>query len=263
MSIKTIAKRARGYIITTKNGAKTTTGSFYTRTLKTYTPLENGFNKELADDVLNIISENEALWNQGEWRKVFDLKAGDDYLDNQWMSPQQVQAQVSSMIAFDADKTAPTCGTAMCFAGWVAELTGADFVIDADAIKAYTKGKLQKRVVDYYANNLLIARPDPADPVINSNYHLTTDWQSNNNVPDDLAKMLVKRGFTPATHYIGDIGDYASVALGRIQGSPLFQESNSIENIEKIVNTHVEHGPRYYYDNSPLEYEDDESDDDE
>lgn len=259
MSVKTMAKKAGRYMITTVNGAKTTTGSFYAKELKEYIPLENGFNAMLADDVVKIISENQALWDQGTWRQIFTADQYDEYLSarSHYMSGsvKEVADNVRTMLAFEQDKDDPVCGTAMCFAGWVAELTGVDWVIDSEVVKAFHKGKIDKDMMDRHASEVLIKRGANLETKNIS----WIDWVG---ISEELSKVLVKRGFTPETHRIIEVSDYAADQLGGIECSPLFQEGNNIKDINRIVRHHVDGGPRWFVYNDD-DYIDEEQDNDE
>src|SRR5690348_14370453 len=80
---KSIETTEQGRIIHTTNGVDTRTHAVYVKEIKPYdSPLDNGFNLELASDVIEQIKRTPLLWNQGTWRTDLDLEAIQRRLDD-------------------------------------------------------------------------------------------------------------------------------------------------------------------------------------
>jgi hypothetical protein len=203
----------------TTNGVDTRTAPVYLKELKDYQPSEGGFVTELANDVLNVISEHPNLWDQGVWRSTINLIDPDDDL----------YAELQEMRSTPLDPDRHACGTIGCLAGWAAEFAGADWMVDADQL-----GKV-------YANE---------------EYALVTQQQWDATFPCDagvpthlgrydtsLSKPLKKRGFTD-DHLVVRVGDYACAALGLIHGDwlELFNGSNDLDDLRLIVQAYAEFG---------------------
>ena len=73
-------------------------------------------NVELLDKTLEFIRANKKRWDQGVWR----------YVSLGSRTPQKVAAL----------KKAPECGTAMCFAGWAAQISGCTWAVSTQKLVA-------------------------------------------------------------------------------------------------------------------------------
>lgn len=219
---KSIEKTDAGYTIRTVNGVDTKSGAIWVREIKEYEPLENGFNLALANEVYELINTHQYLWDQDSWRRLLftsDLDA-------------EEKRELKSMLAFEADLTQPTCGTAMCFAGWVSELSGADYVSDAQMIEA---AKSQSPYMEY----ILVRRDE-----------LNERWDTRAVTMDEylggqaLARAQ-ERGFSDETHKLMAIEDYALMKLGLVDGDwlELFSGSNDLEDIRSIIDDYADAGP--------------------
>ena len=232
-------------VVITENGVSTITSivmKLKTQpALKTYNTVDehSGVNKELLTDVLAEIHANREWWQQGSWRTFTE-----DPLD-QWelgerareredlKDPETLQAFIASSVAYNPDETEPACGTAMCFAGWVGELTRVDWVVDAATIR-----QARKDVVDIRAwDDCVLTRREenPREPAEWLYIRMDTfsgRW---------LDRILRERGFTPKTHRIRTISTYAAETLG-IGSDPLdlFDGDNSLERVEQIVQVYLE-----------------------
>jgi hypothetical protein len=77
---------------------------------------------DLAEYVLDVIRQVDGFWNQGTWRTRPDA-----VLDaTEYLSSSETEA-LTKYLGKNPNED-PACGTAMCFAGWATQLTGAPFV---------------------------------------------------------------------------------------------------------------------------------------
>jgi hypothetical protein len=207
--------------IRTTNGVDTRSAPVYLKELKDYQPSEGGFVTELAQDVQSVISEHPSLWDQGVWRVTMSQISQENDPD--------LYAELQAMRSTPLDPDRNACGTTMCMAGWAAELSGVDWMVDADRL-----GKVYN----------------------NEEYALVTEEQWNATEPCDsgapsrlgqydtvLNGPLKKRGFTDE-HLVVRVGDYACAALGLIHGDwlELFNGSNDLQDLRLIVQAYAEFG---------------------
>ena len=234
---RSIVKRGKWEATTTRNGVNTWTANVFRTPLKKYTPLENGFNLELANDVYDTISKNPYLWNQASWRDV-------DVLDPDFGSEQLLAN--SKMVAFEMELDKPACGTTMCFAGWATELVKVDWVVDAywfDKINRTQATEMEDpngTLFDLvnYAEMVLLPNV-PGDLVDLDNQMAWT------NLPEPLSKRLVARGFTPRTHHLGTVQDAGQEALGIDHDRlGLFSAGNNLDQIRTIIDGYAKYGPK-------------------
>jgi hypothetical protein len=248
-----------GFVIHTQNGVDTRTAAMYVRELKEYTPLKNGFNLELAEAVLEQIKRTPLLWDQGSWRtKLFYSMGWSE--DAHWtFVPEtarslfaETREQISRPTVGDLKEQLSeyvdpntTCGTAMCFAGWVAELTGADHVVDSKMLaelNAYDGSVRREALVglaDEYMDYLLIPRQKAEE-------HGFGRW-GYDEIKDVLSKeqrrILKERGFRNKTHVMVSISTYAATMLGFIAQPPLFNAGNSYGRLQQYVRLYTGQGP--------------------
>jgi len=186
-------------VLTEGEHAPTWTASVYKEKMKTYEPLSNGFNRELATAVLVRITARQKQWDQKQWRNIAMCRPADEW----------VKARMLKGLAFEQTKRT-VCHTTMCFAGWVAELTHADWVVDGSLVKeAADRGTPQvvtvggDRVgVDAYAELVVV---DKANFLHGSGFH---------NLPSSLHQNLHDRGFSEDTHVVTSVPMVARAALG-------------------------------------------------
>lgn len=261
---KTIETTDEGAVIHTVNGVDTKTGAIYVREIKTYTPLENGFNLELAQDILAQIRRTPLLWNQDVWRITFDLdQYPTDYLPDavkngsgfyeEVMGRTPVLEDLKELLD-DVYQPNAKCGTAMCFAGWVAEMTAANFAIDGVLIKAkhvklgrepLAEQDQQERErrellndLNYISDSDIFVTKEEA-----ANYPLVMRFRGR--YSPKVTALLAERGFSDDTHAVVGIADYAKVQLGLGDYDPagLFHGYNTYGDLEKIVAAYAEYGP--------------------
>lgn len=190
-SIRDYARKGR--TIVTTNGVKTQTAAMYVTTLKDFVPLPNGFNKALADEIVETIEWSKGrLWHQDHWRGFMTgWEVSDEMAD--------LLAELNPALVPDPKDDSERCGTTMCIAGWAGELTGADWVVDL---------VLGKKGYTAY-DDFVFVRKDSL-PEGFSTYSLT-----NEPFRYDLYKeRLAKRGFTQETHTTMMVGEYARFAMG-------------------------------------------------
>ena len=238
MTNRTITTKDGMSGVETTNGIATWTASVFKLPMKAYKPLDNCFNAELAQAVLEIIHTHRALWRQTSWRTLmFDPPTA------------EAQRQVKALSAFEQDEKNPVCGTSMCFAGWVNELTHVDWVIDGEAIKkAQLDGSSSVLVkkdgmsvpgfvydIGSWTDTILVRKSPEPPPV---SYDKTWAY-----LPTTLKGCLATRGFTEATHDLCSVEYAARVALGlKWDILELFRADNSMDDIEKIVAYYTANG---------------------
>lgn len=246
--------------IQTENGVTTITEPFYVRELKDFTPREDGYNQELAEEVYRLISTYQALWSQNTWRTEFYLERDedgdlewdeyvDDISDRRFIDAEELQRQLDEMLVqAQKDSTAPTCGTAMCFAGWVGEITGADWVIDHQAIrKGGAEAQIPKSERAYFEDKVLVRKEDWTFLG-----ELTGGSIWRESMTEPVQRHLSSRGFAKETHYIVPVDLYARKALGvgsmqwRLYGDMpvLFEGNNQLRDIRYVLDRYAEDGPR-------------------
>lgn len=208
---------------------KTWTASVYREPLKTYEPLSNGFNKELATAVLDRITARQKQWDQRMWRNIAMRRPADGW----------VKARMLKGLAFEQNNRTTVCHTTMCFAGWVAELTHADWVVDGSLVKeAAYRGTPQvvtvggHRVgVDAYAELVVV---DKANFSRGSGFRNAALPSRFRNLPSSLHQNLLDRGFSEGTHGVGSVPMVARAALGLngIESDNLFSSHRGLEGIK-------------------------------
>ena len=239
MSTKTVAVRQGLRGIKTKNGKSTFTATIYDLPLKTYTPLPNGFNLELAEEVFKIIENTQLLWDQDSWRNPV------------WMDPgaPEYDEIVEKIEAITADMKKPVCGATMCFAGWATECSRMDWVIDGGWFKLVNEQgtQLPQRVaINQYIDQVLIKQDDPvyADLIecCGPDDGPPTLFED---MPAPLVTNLKKRGFSELTHASFSAGAVAKRLLGIGDDKlGLFQASNDLEEIRRIIDFYAARGGR-------------------
>lgn len=238
---KTLEQDEQGQLIVNQNSLRTTTRNVFRIDLtKTYTPLENGFNKELADAALEVIRHNRMLWSQGTWRTIL-------HVDRQSSQYEEFRSQFDELVNDVApeDRT-HACGTAMCFAGWTAELTGVDHVVDMAYLVNVRAG-----AAPYTASTIdrvLVPREEfsawTREHQVSSSIGYLTAWTE---LYPEQQDHLAKRGFTDETHVIIDLFTFACWKLGLPQADWLeaFAGGNSLESIQASVEAYARFGPTY------------------
>lgn len=214
-------------IITTTNGAETTTEAFYLRELKDFTPLPNGFNLALANEIIDFVeSTSGALWYQGSWREIL----------GRWMDEDKAEA-VAKLNPTLVTSEAERCGTTMCIAGWAAELTGVDWFVDAEMAKAGLTA---------FDHMVIVRRDDPAATdsgmTDDSPLHLGLDSTHS----EAYAKAMARRGFSPETHTTVEASTYAAYALGIPEAYDtlnLFGAGNTWWKVRGIIDAYAHFGP--------------------
>ena len=234
---KSIKRTSKGYAVHTVNGVNTKTGTVWTKQIREFKPLDNGFNLELANHVFDIISENQELWDQSSWRRlVLDWELVDDVeIDDDGKSRKDILA----MMAFERDLTNPICGTAMCFAGWVGEVTGADYVVDSKVLR---KTEDHDEITETELEYILVSKAAlEGKPWSGKRWH---EWDFTH----EINKILKKRGFSAETHRLMPVSDYAEMMLGLEHGDvlSLFDGSNNLEGIREIIDLYAKNGPTGY-----------------
>lgn len=201
-----------------------------------YEPLPNGFNAELANEVYKMIQDRQLLWDQGVWRSFTIL--GDS--DQPW------RRDMAEMMG-DQDSTQYLCGTSMCFAGWVNEITRVDWVVD-------------KRLVDLSSSqgSTFVLLPSEADgidlssvedlvlmPKETSGYTEQGRLRTWDRLDFPVVKYLNRRGFSYDTHVVDTVQNAALQALGLTEGDPLelFGGSKGLDEIRIIIDAYTAFGP--------------------
>lgn len=238
-------------VIHTSNGVDTVTNAVYLRQLREYTPREDGYNLELAEDVYALISDNQALWEQGTWRQILqneeEMETYADEIESDGRGDlHTLQQQINQMAAFKQDTENPTCGTAMCFAGWVAELSGADWVIDASAMRR--KGvDLRPSEIAAWSSVLFVSHKEVEELTRGDEdvYDRVREIEDGTFTMDSMDKNLrvfsKERGFTAETHRTMSAEAYASLKLGILNNpdldirDELFGGSNRLKDIREIL----------------------------
>lgn len=222
-------------VIHTTNGVDTTTAPVYVRELRTYTPLPNGFNLELADHIWAIITRHPQLWMQDTWRTVWKAPAATG-IDDAW--EKRVADVLEQGRAITGEEQAPKCGTSMCVAGWGVELTGGDWVRDASTLdSAYTSGTesvvVTRKVWEQMEQDLSGA----------------VDYQRLENFDP---RALAGRGFDERTHVAVSAASYGTWVLGlKSDWLEMFAGTNSLPRIRACIDvyaTYVKGGVESHFD---------------
>ena len=238
---KTIEHTDDGYVVHTVNGVDTRTSAFYVRQVPAFEPLANGFDIDLAKHVLMQIDKTSTLWHQASWRTL--VTPDPDF------EPQQYEELVTAL-----QEPEPKCGTAMCFAGWVGELSAANWVVDASLLKAAHR---TSESTGFARPNLLTASEQ--DEFVLVTVEEAEQWRTqfcdqalqndvgglnSDTVGTWVYEQLEARGFTSDTHRIMHVSDYACVQLGLKHGDiyQLFHPANGRADLERILKAYAEHG---------------------
>lgn len=210
--------------IHTTNGVDTRTTTVYLRNLRDYTPLPNGFNKELAEEMWFEIVRLPMLWDQGSWRSVVDISGGSPLAE-------AIREHVN------APKSKARCGTAMCAAGWVAELGGADWVIDNEAVQ---EGALN------HTESILV--PVEQWQEYAQAKSLVDDLRTGiNDLNPHLQARLQSRGFTWESHVILSVREYALLRLGLTDDYlNMFSANSDYPRIRACLDTYAHFGDLPY-----------------
>lgn len=281
---KTMSKDATTGIrsIRTRNGVDTTTQPFYVKKIHHFTPRSDGYNEELAEYVFKQLKANQALWDQGVWRRLItaDNIEGERYhaaevwgMDYEDVTTDLLTKELQVALAFKDERENPICGTAMCAAGWVTEVMATDFLVDMKmAHWAYANG----HDIETHLDSVLIAksvikglreRRDAGErvhiPSTNGlNWMLEVTMHSA--LTNGVRELLAQRGFSDETHEITTIPDWAIHCLGLVGTDgpdiPMFAANNSIEKIRRHLDQYSQLGPDAHY--LPEDDEDDEGEDD-
>lgn len=211
-----IKQTEAGEVIETTNGITTVTAAMMKVARREYPNFDprSGVNVELLRAVVENLTAHKEWWDQGSWRTV---------LEPYEQTIGQLDSLPSVVAYVDVE---PSCGTALCFAGWATEITPTDFVVDATwALAARTDPDLE-----YWADKLESYVLVRADQV-----HDFTEFENWDDViggDSKVEEMLRKRGFTSDTHVLVEISEVAQARLG-IPGDPfdLFGGSNSFEQV--------------------------------
>jgi hypothetical protein len=198
---------------------------------RTYTPLDNGFNLELAETVLKNIEAHQYMWNQGNWRGI-------EFFSSKEFGSDDLFADIKALTTFEQGTFA--CGTAMCVAGWAGELSKVDWVVDADLIKKAAKqGNANMRIPESRYHLNLNSWADWVLVPIDQSVHAQI-WDT---LPPAIQRHLARRGFTEKTHKLAPISEWAAKLLG-IGDDPanMFRGGNTIEYINECVNFYAKYG---------------------
>lgn len=224
-------------VIKTTNGVSTITAATYARKKLEFEPLPNGFNLAMADHIYDIIrpknrtKTGSVLWNQGAWRKVLG--------DLSW-DPSADRAAKSEAKRISGDTLAyeNRCQTAMCVAGWVAELDLANWVMDAQDLA----GELY--VDESILNEIMVTREEleTMSKYMDSRIPVYEPWDR---LDVSAQEKLRKRGFTQQKHTAITAPSYAMWRLGLWHGDwlGLFGATNDLERIRRIIDVYAEYGP--------------------
>ena len=232
---KTIETTEFGPVIHTVNGVDTRTTPVYARQALTFEPLPNGFNQALAEHIIGIISPKSRpkagshLWEQASWRKLLDDYGWDPAKERAIKS--ETKRIAGDTVAYDN-----RCQTAMCVAGWVGEMTLANWVVDARDLAGLDWADESDLSLVYVTH----AEADAMD----------ADMCGYNTVRRHGSYVLqryrgTERGFTDETHVPISVSTYALYQLGLHHGDwlNLFGGGNTVADIKRIVGLYAEHGP--------------------
>lgn len=222
---RTLKVSGKTRTISTTNGIDTHTDAVYIKDLKPYDhPLPNGYNAELGEDIWLQITLTPALWDQGSWRSVFELADVED------------EMHFASLQILNVPKAKAKCGTAMCSAGWAAELGGADWVQDAKSIQTGTAS---------FAESVLVPKAQweatiQARPELVWELSGTDGWSQ---FDDTLTDRLARRGFTVETHLVLAARTYALMRLGLDHDYlEMFSANNDYPRIRACLDTYTKYG---------------------
>jgi len=244
MTTKTVTTNEHGYeVVQTSNGVATRTRLVTRHPHRTYTPLPNGFNAELAQAVLAAIQDNELLWDQGAWRDLALLRNPEVQPLLQTQPAASRYVDESGTVVPGLPELTTSCGTVMCAAGWAVELTEGDWVIDAEMVEDWARHQVDRnrawRWAEYYSAMALAPKTLWADA------HAMATIES---MPLELRLQLAARGFSDATHVVVSAHFQALTVLGLADTAvpdvlELFSEDNDLPMLRRIVDIYTEHGP--------------------
>jgi len=252
MARKTLTRTDEQTLIHTTNGVDTMTEAVYVKELKPYDkPLPNGFNAELAEDVYQLISTYQSLWDQNVWRRDLSGAMGHEWATmlelNGRGDADTLQRELGELRTFQQDMTNPTCGTAMCLAGWVGEMTGADWVIDAKVLRR-DKLRVSPEERISHMSSVLVPKAEWGGWLSEQGVKAEL-WPSSGGA---LAQHLAARGFSKDKHVIIMVSEYAAFRLGITpkvyDAAPLFDGSNSLSDIRQIIDGHIANGADHWAD---------------
>jgi hypothetical protein len=204
---------------------------------KTFEP-DTGVNAVLLEDIKGIIEATPHLWEQGVWRTV-----------HKYSSRSLIGQVFLKTSAFTQEETQPVCGTTMCVAGWAAELTGADWLVDASVITAAKAGgefdlfdleEVSQSALwvtkEWYEENMA-----PSAAWIAEAHDLTVfQWSR---LPKAVLFINIERGFSPETHVLVEASAYARVMLGiKDDMLELFSGSNTKESVSEKIDLYINKG---------------------
>jgi hypothetical protein len=131
------------------------------------------------------------------------------------------------------------CGTAMCAAGWIGEVTGVDWVVDATMMSssARTRDMLTNK-----AEFILVPKSlGTKVPTLNGHGDY---W---GNLDGTIKEMLRLRGFTGSTHMLMTVSGWAEYQLGLVNGDflELFSGNNGLQDIRLLIDLYAEVGPAH------------------
>lgn len=209
--------------IITENGVQTRTEALYAIPwLTDTTPLPNGFDRELAVHVANFIGSQRTpgrtngVWDQSVWRSIWWDITTDGVPSH--THNRKVIDTMQSLLQVDNDQAAERCGTTMCLAGWVSEVTAVDWVIDAGVMRLVKQGPLYRQDVEDWEDKLFVrldwvdAHPQRSrwSGTVNREW-IDRDYEPMNEV---IAAAAADRGFTRETHAVMSVQGYAAARLG-------------------------------------------------
>lgn len=269
--------KGRFTTLVTQNGVRTTTKPFYLKDYRDYTPRSDGYNVELAEAMWEQIRFVPSLWSQGDWRRVIvddqDMRRfANMQMENEVLEDTDtdeavahIQAELDKAIVQHVkDSTEPACGTAMCAAGWITELSGIDFVVDFEFARWARK---QETELGSLAEYVLVPKAlvdernkdyrDLPGVEYTSSFPIssTLGWAFSRGTSDHekAEKLLAKRGFTEETHVCVTLASWAIWQLGLRDTDgevPMFAGNNSMTTVRHHLDHYAVNGP---WDHDPEE----------
>lgn len=243
MSTRTVNVVDGAEVVTTTNGVATTTHSVMATEhaqpnwRDTFDP-DSGINKAVLAAVRKVVATSN-WWNQSVWRMalgpqeyVSQLKYG--------LDEQAAGEEIAEVLAFTPDSVENACGTAMCTAGWAAELTRPDWVLDASLLKPQYRERASVSRWDLLDDMIYVRRHD--DKAFE--YYVTASGSSYIwDVIEDSELVRADaqaRGFSRDTHDVITVREYAKVAMG-IGNDPLqlFDGDNKLDEVLFRIDTYL------------------------
>jgi hypothetical protein len=199
-------------------------------------------NAALLQKVLDTVQQVDGLWNQGVWRET----PGQNSLEDFALSPEERQ-MVRELLGTNPNED-PQCGTAMCFAGWTAQLAedGAQYLWPAGKTWEQIEPVVDQMDVSYSSVKELVVLP--------------ADHKYDLDKLDDLTTAK-----TPDGRQTVYVWQYAQLALdvSADDADALFGGDNDLEAIEAMVQRLIDGLPAVEPDDPEDDEDDDEPDDDE